>query len=57
MEEMPKFKGLSVYDALKKLDGSKLNNPLFMSHVSSDLEFQTGSSINELSAEYANSDA
>jgi hypothetical protein len=34
---MDKFENTSVYDAFKKLNGNKLNNKYFMSHVSNDI--------------------
>lgn len=40
----------SVETVLKRLDGSKLTNPVFMYHVANDMEFQTSASINQLSA-------
>ena len=52
LEKMDDLENASAYEAFKKLNPSKLNNPFFMSHVSNDIQFETASSINELSAEY-----
>jgi len=41
---------VSVYDAIKKINSSKLQNKYFMYHASNDLEFETSSNMANLSA-------
>ena len=37
LEKMDDLENASAYEAFKKLNPSKLNNPFFMSHVSNDI--------------------
>lgn len=36
---------MSVYEAIKKISPSKVNNKYFMYHVANDVEFETSSNI------------
>lgn len=37
IDQLDKHENISVYDAIKKINPSKLNNKYFMYHISNDL--------------------
>jgi len=53
---MDQYSNTSVFDAIKKLNSSKVTNKYFMYIISNDLEFETSATINDLSAEWGQDD-
>ena len=49
-EKLDKYENLSAYDAIKKINPSKVQNKNFMFHASYDLEFETSGTLQDLSA-------